>query len=134
MLKIVGRLFVLFAASSLSLVTHAASPDNPAAKVDRDKTEQARKDALRTRFDISAKFIVSMIHDGAGGVWIGTEDHGLYHYDPNANDGKPWRQFAVKDGLGDNNAYALALDRLGRIWVGHLNHGVSVFNGRQWKT
>ena len=32
--------------------------------------------------------------------------------------------------LGDDNAYALACDRLGRIWVGNLNHGVSVYDGR----
>ncbi len=35
--------------------------------------------------------------------------------------------------LGDDNAYALACDGLGRIWVGHLNHGVSVYNGKQWR-
>ena len=35
--------------------------------------------------------------------------------------------------LGDDNAYALACDNLGRIWVGHLNHGVSVFNGKEWR-
>ena len=31
--------------------------------------------------------------------------------------------------LGDDNAYALACDKLGRIWVGNLNHGVSVYDG-----
>jgi hypothetical protein len=35
--------------------------------------------------------------------------------------------------LGDDNAYAIACDKKGRIWVGHLNHGVSVFNGREWR-
>ena len=39
-----------------------------------------------------------------------------------------------KDGLGDDNAYALTCDKAGRVWVGTLNHGVSVFNGKQWKT
>jgi len=34
--------------------------------------------------------------------------------------------------LGDDNGYAIACDKLGRIWVGHLNHGVSVYNGKQW--
>jgi hypothetical protein len=37
------------------------------------------------------------------------------------------------NGLGDNNGYALAIDKLGRLWVGHLNTGVSVFNGKDWK-
>jgi len=29
--------------------------------------------------------------------------------------------------------YALACDLRGRIWVGTLNHGVAVFNGRDWR-
>ncbi len=45
----------------------------------------------------------------------------------------PWRQFTIADGLGDNNGYAIACDKLGRIWVGHLNHGVSVYNGKTWQ-
>ncbi len=32
--------------------------------------------------------------------------------------------------LGDDDIYALACDKLGRIWVGNLNHGVSVYDGR----
>jgi len=39
----------------------------------------------------------------------------------------------VFSGLGDDNAYALCCDKLGRIWVGHLNHGVSVFDGKHWR-
>ena len=31
--------------------------------------------------------------------------------------------------LGDDDIYALACDKLGRIWVGNLNHGVSVYDG-----
>jgi hypothetical protein len=27
----------------------------------------------------------------------------------------------------------LAIDKLGRLWVGHLNTGISVFNGKDWK-
>ncbi len=43
-------------------------------------------------------------------------------------------QFTTKDGLGDDYGYALACDDQNRIWVGHLNHGVSVFNGQKWQT
>jgi hypothetical protein len=35
--------------------------------------------------------------------------------------------------LGDDYAYSVAVDKQGRIWAGHLNHGVSVFNGSTWK-
>ena len=33
------------------------------------------------RLDIKASFIVCMIEDGNGGTFVGTEDHGVYHYD-----------------------------------------------------
>ncbi len=75
-------------------------------------------------------FIVALASGGRGEVWAGTEDNGVWRYQP--RDGK-WTQFTTKDGLGDDNGYALALDRRGRVWVGHLNHGLSVWNGRQWR-
>ena len=81
------------------------------------------------RINVRARFIVALIHDGADGVWIGTEDEGIFHYQ---SDGKVV-QYTTKNGLGDNNGYALAIDRFGRLWVGHLNTGVSVFNGKDWK-
>jgi hypothetical protein len=43
-------------------------------------------------------------------------------------------QFISQVGPGDDNAYALACDKAGRVWVGTLNHGVSVFNGKTWRT
>ncbi|MDR1484610.1 MAG: hypothetical protein LBT09_07275 [Planctomycetaceae bacterium] len=78
---------------------------------------------------LNAKFIVALIDDGLGGAWIGTEDEGVFHCDSN----NKISQFTTKKGLGDNNGYALAIDKLGRLWVGHLNAGVSVFNGKDWK-
>ena len=78
-------------------------------------------------------FVVSLTRDRLGRVWAGTEDKGVWCFDPQAPDATAWRQFTVKDGLGDDNAYALAVDASNRIWVGHLNHGVSVYNGRSWK-
>ena len=36
-------------------------------------------------------------------------------------------------GLGDDYVYSVAVDKQGRVWAGHLNHGVSVFNGSTWK-
>ncbi|MDR1484382.1 MAG: hypothetical protein LBT09_06125 [Planctomycetaceae bacterium] len=78
---------------------------------------------------LNAKFIVALIHDGQGGAWIGTEDEGVFHCDVD----NKISQFTTKNGLGDDNGYALAIDKLGRLWVGHLNTGVSVFNGKDWK-
>ncbi len=69
-----------------------------------------------------------------GTVWIGTEDNGVWRYDPAAPTSKQYTHYTTKDGLGDNNAYALAVDKAGRLWAGTLNHGVSVFDGKQWRT
>src|SRR5207248_6569538 len=39
----------------------------------------------------------------------------------------------TEDGLGDDYGYALACDRRGRVWVGHVNHGVSAYDGSRWQ-
>ncbi|MBI2300341.1 MAG: hypothetical protein HYU66_15580 [Armatimonadetes bacterium] len=75
--------------------------------------------------------LLSLASAPAGQLWVGTEDEGVWRYDPSAD--PPWRQLTCRDGLGDDSAYALAIDPLGRVWVGHLNHGVSVFNGTTWR-
>ena len=80
------------------------------------------------------QFITSLCRDLQGNTWIGTEDQGVWRFDPSAPKDKQYTHFTQKDGLGDDNAYALACDKAGRIWLGSLNHGVSVFNGKQWKT
>jgi len=92
-------------------------------------------------------FVMSMCLDRQNNLWVGTEGEGLYRFSP--ADGM-WTQFvatknpppdgnppiaatAVECGLGDNYIYALACDRQGRIWCGHLNHGISVFNGEKFQ-
>jgi len=84
-------------------------------------------------WDVSKQggFILSLVMDKQGRLWAGTEDTGVWCDD--TLNGNGWVHYDTSDGLGDNNAYALACDSAGRIWVGHLNHGVSVFNGTAWK-
>jgi hypothetical protein len=80
-------------------------------------------------------FIVSLAADLHGNIWIGTEDKGVFRFDPRPDERRgsapPWTQFNAKNGLGDDNAYAIACDKLGRVWVGTLNKGVSVFTGER---
>ncbi|MDR1479075.1 MAG: hypothetical protein LBJ00_09045 [Planctomycetaceae bacterium] len=102
----------------------------PNFSIAQDKTEAKKPEpTIQKIAGLNAKFIVALIDDGEGGAWIGTEDEGVFHCNA---DGKV-AQFTTKSGLGDNNGYALAIDKLGRLWVGHLNTGVSVFNGKDWK-
>lgn len=96
-------------------------------------------------------FIVALCEDVRGNVWVGTEGLGVWCYDPHEpKRAGRWTQFTRQStsappepngaalsagagtdvGLGDDCADALACDKLGRIWVGHLNHGVSVYDGR----
>ena len=81
----------------------------------------------------TGNFIVALAQDLQGNIWVGTEDKGVFRYDPKAAEGKQWTQFNSKNGLADDNAYAIACDKLGRVWVGTLNKGVSVYNGKDWK-
>jgi len=78
-------------------------------------------------------FVMSLAQDKADGIWVGTEGEGIWKYEGSAPAEQRWRRYTTSDGLGDDYAYAMACDRLGRIWVGHLNHGVSVFNGQKWQ-
>ena len=77
---------------------------------------------------------MALCKDLAGNLWIGTEGEGVFRYNPTKKAAEQWAQFTTKDGLGDDYGYALACDDQNRIWVGHLNHGVSVFNGQKWQT
>jgi len=62
-------------------------------------------------------FVIDICRNLSGRIWIGTEDEGVFCYDPKKYKGRRWKQFA--DRLGYPNGYAVACDRLGRIWVGH---------------
>ena len=77
--------------------------------------------------------VATMALDGAGSLWVGMEDFALWRRTVDARGEQSWRQFTIKDGLGDNNAYAVAGDYRGRVWIGHRSHGVSVWNGQSWK-
>jgi hypothetical protein len=148
-------------ASAANPVQSTLPPPLNAATLNAQKSDAAS--SPEQLLDCPAKFITATCADTDGNYWIGTEDQGIFLYVPggafvaplsadvqgplsvltplpskvassrSATTTSPYRQFTVADGLGDNNAYALACDRLGRIWVGHLNHGVSVYNGKKWQ-
>jgi sugar lactone lactonase YvrE len=84
-------------------------------------------------FGQPGRFVTILARDGAGNVWIGTEGNGVWRFSPNASNNDQWTHFTTTNGLGDDCAYSLAVDQQGRVWAGHLNHGVSVYNGAGWK-
>jgi hypothetical protein len=117
-----GVAFVLISVLAAGLVTQQsfAQGSSPAGSVQWEAYKQP------------GAFIMALARDGAGNVWVGTEGNGVWRFMPYAVTNQ-WKQFTTKDGLGDDYAYSVALDKQGRIWVGHLNHGVSVYNGTSWR-
>jgi hypothetical protein len=89
------------------------------------------------------RFVESLCFDLQGRLWIGCEQGvegtreasvgGVQCWDPTKPPLEAVCAFTERDGLGDDNVYALACDLQGRIWAGHLNHGVSVYDGRRWQ-
>ena len=78
--------------------------------------------------------VTALAQQQRGTLWVATEDSGVWRYNPSiARPQDRWQQFTSKDGLADDSAYALAVDKQNRVWVGTLNHGVSVWNGQAWK-
>ncbi len=82
---------------------------------------------------IQGQFMVDLAQDAQGRAWIATEEQGVWRRESPGVGPKAWRQFTTRDGLGDDRLYAVACDHQNRVWVGHLNHGVSVFDGQQWR-
>jgi len=52
-------------------------------------------------------FVTSLCADHQGRVFLGTEDQGLWRFDPAAPTGKQYTHFTTKDGLADDDVYAL---------------------------
>jgi hypothetical protein len=100
-----------------------------------DDTSLYRDPALSAfkSFGQPGRFVTALARDGAGNVWVGTEGNGVWRFSPSASNNDQWTHFTITNGLGDDYAYSLAVDRQGRVWAGHLNHGVSVYNGAGWK-
>ena len=139
------------AATNLALTRPSASVKTAARQAIQQVGGPAVAAAKPTwqTFQQPGSFIMALARGSAGSVWVGTEDSGVWRYRGN-EEGRPptrsrgemknaeggagaWKQFTTADGLGDDYGYAVAMDKQGRIWAGHLNHGVSVFNGKEWR-
>jgi hypothetical protein len=74
---------------------------------------------------LPAKFVTSSCIGPHGGIWLATEGHGVFHYNP--ADSGPWRNYAIGTPVNHDTVYAVACDTRGRIWAGSLNEGVFVY-------
>jgi sugar lactone lactonase YvrE len=118
---------------SLAYAAEAAAPQPSGATPATATPKRLPSGPEQRQAKMTSRWVMSLAMGRDGSGWVGTEDDGVWRYDPSVTDGKPWTRYSTQEGLGDDNGYAVACDQQGRIWVGHLNHGVSVFNGQQWK-
>lgn len=63
---------------------------------------------------------------GANTIWIGTEAEGIFHFEPGKGLIKNFHKGNTT--LTGNNIRAIRKDRFGKIWIGHFNGGVQVFD------
>ena len=68
-------------------------------------------------------YIVPMLNNGDGTVWLGTEGGGLTLY--NMNTRKPVKTYTMAQGLPSNDVYGLQRDALDRLWISTGN-GISL--------
>lgn len=86
------------------------------------KIEQYASSQEQIHHNVSA-YIIPMLFNGDGTVWLGTEGGGLNLYNP--VDRTLLKSFKVSDGLPSNDIYSLLKDPLGRIWVSTGN-GIAI--------
>ena len=70
-------------------------------------------------------YIVPMLPNSDGTMWLGTEGGGLNLYDPASR--KVIRNYKIADGLPSNDIFALQRDNIGRVWVSTGN-GIAVLS------
>jgi ligand-binding sensor domain-containing protein len=73
-------------------------------------------------------YVLSIATTGDGAKWFGTWGAGLSRFD-----GKTWKTYTAKDGLGGNFVHALAVDKDGTLWAG-TDGGVSYLKAGRWIT
>ena len=78
--------------------------------------------------DVSA-YIVPMLWNADGTIWLGTEGGGLNLYDLATR--KVLHSYKMQDGLPSNVVYCLQRDNMGRIWLGTGN-GIAIFDGKEF--
>jgi signal transduction histidine kinase/ligand-binding sensor domain-containing protein len=76
--------------------------------------------------EIPATDVCAMAEDSAGGLWVGTDGHGLLRWHKGG-----WQRFGRAEGLGSEVVWSLRAGADGAIWIGTLGGGLSRWkNGR----
>ncbi len=77
----------------------------------------------------SGNTITCIQEDRRGNLWLGTEDDGIFLFDPIQNG---FTRFAHSDkdpaSLGNNMIKSLLVDKKGKLWVGCINGGLNLYD------
>ena len=83
----------------------------------------------RSATNPSGNTITAIREDRQGNLWLGTEDDGVFLFDPLQN---TFSRFGHSDkdpaSLGSNMIKSLLVDKKGRLWVGSINGGLNLFD------
>ncbi len=119
-----GLLFWLTAWLPFALLAAGTAPAT--SLVQHFPATEPEFETVRDAESIDKQAITALAQDTRGLIWIGTQK-GLVRYD-----GYRFRKFAHKAGdpysLAGNYVFSLYVAKDGRIWVGTLSDGISVFD------
>lgn len=75
---------------------------------------------------VEEQFILDMLQDKAGNIWLSISQKGLIKYD-----GKTLTKFTTNEGLLNNTVIDIMQDQSGNIWFATLS-GISIYNGESF--
>ena len=76
---------------------------------------------------LTSNHVRALVEDARGHVWIGTEDGGLFDFDPGTF--RPSNSLEVAGSIAENKVTALAVGDKGELWVGTINGLVHSMDG-----
>lgn len=80
-----------------------------------------------TKDGLTGRMFAHMVEDKNGAIWLSGE--GLYRYD-----GKSFMRIAAQDKKAQLGGWSIAQDASGHLWVGTIENGLYVYNGKEFIT
>jgi signal transduction histidine kinase/ligand-binding sensor domain-containing protein/DNA-binding response OmpR family regulator len=80
---------------------------------------------------LPGRYIISLIEDSKGNVWVGTYGNGFCKIDVQRDGTIRCKSFSQKDGLSNNVTYCLQEDNFGTIWIS-TDYGLSQFDTKDY--
>ena len=76
---------------------------------------------------INSKYVYCIFEDRHGNLWFGSEDLGVFVFDPQNNTTKHFHA-ANHSGLNNDKVFSIIENGAGEIWVGTMGGGINVFD------